>query len=257
MTQEDTRNAAGAAQDGAQPGVDAPSEVANLPRSSTYAVDPEAYQVASTGRRAGAWMLDLLLAIALTSVVAAIFGAWQPVTRTVTSDDGTIWTAYTYYLDATWSYSLMLFFSAFTENGTSGANKFTLTAVALLLGLGDTLVEDARCHTGTTAPRLAGARRDRTEAVVVATGRGPMVRAIRLDLRRHRFDPDPIPLDRGPALDCRSSHQRDERLPQPGASRPLGAKYRRKRSQDTSSRLGLMPGRPCAISATRRATLRA
>jgi hypothetical protein len=57
-------------------------------------------------------MLDLLLAIALTSVVAAIFGAWQPVTRTVTSDDGTIWTAYTYYLDATWSYSLMLFFSA-------------------------------------------------------------------------------------------------------------------------------------------------
>jgi uncharacterized RDD family membrane protein YckC len=112
VTQEDTRNAAGAAQDGAQPGVDAPSEVANLPRSSTYAVDPEAYQVASTGRRAGAWMLDLLLAIALTSVVAAIFGAWQPVTRTVTSDDGTIWTAYTYYLDATWSYSLMLFFSA-------------------------------------------------------------------------------------------------------------------------------------------------
>jgi hypothetical protein len=119
MTQEDAPSAAASAQDVAEPAQDAAANstgaAANstgAAANSTGAADPAAYQVASTGRRVGAWLLDLALLVVLMSVVAAVLGGWQPVTRIVTSDDGTIWTGYTYYLDPVWSYSLMAFFSA-------------------------------------------------------------------------------------------------------------------------------------------------
>lgn len=109
MTHEVTPNAAGTAQDAAGP---SPNASVTPVADAGHAVDPEAYQVASSGRRVAAWLLDLLLLVVLVSVIAAVLGGWQPVTRTVTSDDGTIWTAYTYYLDPVWSYSLLAFFSA-------------------------------------------------------------------------------------------------------------------------------------------------
>ena len=113
MTQEEAPSAADTAQDAAEPTEGGSSRAASDVLNVADVVDPMAYQVASTGRRVGAWLLDLLLILVLMSIVAAILGAWQPVTRTVTSDDGTIWTGYTYYLDPLWSYSLMAFFSAF------------------------------------------------------------------------------------------------------------------------------------------------
>ena len=113
MTQEEAPSAADTAQDAAEPTEGGSSRAASDALNVADVADPMAYQVASTGRRVGAWLLDLLLILVLMSIVAAILGAWQPVTRTVTSDDGTIWTGYTYYLDPLWSYSLMAFFSAF------------------------------------------------------------------------------------------------------------------------------------------------
>ena len=113
MTPEEAPSAADTAQDAAEPTEGGSSRAASDVLNVADVVDPMAYQVASTGRRVGAWLLDLLLILVLMSIVAAILGAWQPVTRTVTSDDGTIWTGYTYYLDPLWSYSLMAFFSAF------------------------------------------------------------------------------------------------------------------------------------------------
>lgn len=112
MTQEDAPNAAGNAPDFEAVIPDAAEVAATAEDAAGYAVDPEAYQVASTGRRLAAWLLDLALLVVLMSVVAAILGGWQPVTRTVTNDDGTIWTGYTYYLDPLWSYSLLAFLSA-------------------------------------------------------------------------------------------------------------------------------------------------
>ena len=113
MTQEEAPSAADTAQYAAEPTEGGSGRAASDALNVADVADPMAYQVASTGRRVGAWLLDLLLIVVLMSIVAAILGAWQPVTRTVTSDDGTIWTGYTYYLDPLWSYSLMAFFSAF------------------------------------------------------------------------------------------------------------------------------------------------
>jgi len=111
MTQQDAPNAAGAAPDVEAATPDAAEDATTVRDAAGYAVDPEAYQVASTGRRVAAWLLDLVLLLVLVSVVAVVLGGWQPVTRTVTNDDGTIWTGYTYYLDPLWSYSLLAFFS--------------------------------------------------------------------------------------------------------------------------------------------------
>jgi uncharacterized RDD family membrane protein YckC len=111
VTQEESAVAATPAPDEAAVADDSAEQSAVAPDLSGYAVDPQAYQVASTGRRLGAWLLDLLVVVVLLSVVGVIFGAWQPVTRTITNDDGTVWTASTYYLDTVWSYSLMAFFS--------------------------------------------------------------------------------------------------------------------------------------------------
>jgi hypothetical protein len=112
MTQEYAPSPVAATQDAAEPPADGSGRATADAPGPDDVVDPMAYQVASTGRRVVAWLLDLVLIVVLMSVVAAIVGAWQPVTRTVTSDDGTIWTGYTYYLDPLWSYSLMAFFSA-------------------------------------------------------------------------------------------------------------------------------------------------
>ena len=112
MTQEDAPNAAGSAPDGEQTAQDMAAQATATAGNAVGGIDPEAYQVASTGRRLAAWLLDLALLLVLTSVVAVVLGGWQPVTRTVTNDDGTIWTAYTYYLDPVWSYSLLALFSA-------------------------------------------------------------------------------------------------------------------------------------------------
>lgn len=76
------------------------------------AIDPEAYQIASTSRRVVAWLGDMMLLLVVASVVALVLGGWHSTTRTMTNDDGSTWTASTYYLDAVWSYSLMAIFSA-------------------------------------------------------------------------------------------------------------------------------------------------
>jgi len=73
---------------------------------------PEAWEVASTGRRSAAWFVDLILLFVLVSVVAVILGGWHETTRTMINDDGSTWTASTYYLDPVWSYSLLALFSA-------------------------------------------------------------------------------------------------------------------------------------------------
>lgn len=111
MTRKDAPNAAGSAQTPKQaPG--APERPAAEPRPAGLAFDRDSYEVASTGRRVGAWLLDMLLVVVLLSIVAAILGAWQPVTRIFTNEDGTTWTTNTYYLDAIWSCSLMALFTA-------------------------------------------------------------------------------------------------------------------------------------------------
>ncbi|HEY1169502.1 MAG TPA: RDD family protein [Candidatus Limnocylindrales bacterium] len=72
----------------------------------------EAWEVASTGRRSAAWLVDLVLLFVLVSVVAVVLGGWHATTRTMINDDGSTWTASTYYLDPVWSYSLLALFSA-------------------------------------------------------------------------------------------------------------------------------------------------
>ncbi len=85
------------------------------PMTQVDAADPtrrEAWEVASTGRRAAAWFIDLVLLSVLVSVVALVLGGWHATTRTMINDDGSTWTASTYYLDGAWSYSLLALFSA-------------------------------------------------------------------------------------------------------------------------------------------------
>ena len=68
--------------------------------------------MASTGRRTAAWFLDLVLLSLLVSAAAVALGAWHATTRSMVNDDGSTWTASTYYLDQLWFYRLLAGFSA-------------------------------------------------------------------------------------------------------------------------------------------------
>jgi len=72
----------------------------------------EDWEVASTGRRFAAWFLDLVLLSLLVSAAALALGAWHATTRSMVNDDGSTWTASTYYLDQLWFYALLAGFSA-------------------------------------------------------------------------------------------------------------------------------------------------
>ncbi len=71
----------------------------------------EDWEVASTGRRTAAWFLDLVLLSLLVSAAAVGLGAWHATTRSMVNDDGSTWTASTYYLDQLWFYTLLAAFS--------------------------------------------------------------------------------------------------------------------------------------------------
>jgi uncharacterized RDD family membrane protein YckC len=82
------------------------------PVESSTSLRRDEWEVASTGRRSTAWIVDVVLLFIVVSVVAVVLGAWHPTTRTMINDDGSTWTASTYYLDPAWSYSLLAVLSA-------------------------------------------------------------------------------------------------------------------------------------------------
>jgi hypothetical protein len=91
-------------------------------------VDRDAYEMATTGRRVSGWLLDLFFLFVVVGIVAAVLGGWQPVTRTVTNDDGSTWTASTFYLNELWSYGLLGLFSLlaipmWVRNGATPAQR--------------------------------------------------------------------------------------------------------------------------------------
>jgi hypothetical protein len=69
--------------------------------------EPEAFEVASTPRRAVAWLVDTFLLITAATAIASVMGALHPITQAITRSDGTVANVTTYYPDTIWLYALM------------------------------------------------------------------------------------------------------------------------------------------------------
>lgn len=75
-------------------------------------LDREAFEIASASRRVSAWLIDVVLLFVVVGVVAAVLGGWQSRITSMTNDDGSTWTASTYYLNELWTYGLVAVVSA-------------------------------------------------------------------------------------------------------------------------------------------------